>query len=118
VWNCRRYKWASCTMHCTPTHPTTPTYPGKIIQPSPWAHWTPPPAKLKAINSEPILEVQMECWIPLPRVPGEQERGKEQISHCWTVQEWQGTKLSKLNSQWHTIKQQILRAGAGDKPIT
>jgi hypothetical protein len=60
-------------------------------------------------NLTPTSAVEVELWTH----PGEQGRGKELISHCWTVKGGQGTKMSASNSQWQPIKHQKLRTGTG-----
>jgi hypothetical protein len=45
VWNCRSYRWASCTMSDSPTHLPTP---GKYSSAALWAEWTPSPRKTES----------------------------------------------------------------------
>jgi hypothetical protein len=82
VWNCRRYRLASHTMRSSPTHTppqeNNPVQPlGRLNCPSQQS-WKTQTANRNLI---PTSEGQVERWTH----HGEQGRGKEPISHCWTV---------------------------------
>jgi hypothetical protein len=99
-------KEVSITHHVQlPSHPPTPTYPGKIIQHSPWANWTHTHTHTRNITEK------HKHWTH----PGEQGRGKDPSFTAELSGVWQGTELSALNSQWHAIKQKWLTTGTGQQ---
>jgi hypothetical protein len=109
--NYRRYRWASCAMCNSMTHPP---HSRKIIQCSRWVEWTPLPAKLKAItancNVTPTLRgLGVGGWGCNGTLNPPWRIGKGQRASAELSGEWQRMELSALSSQWLAIKLQRMR---------